>query len=170
MLCLCLELCEFSNETKLGLLFFMGASLPGKLTDVFKGDSTDMGDKLNILSLYARSTGDFSDYGELNDYVFLHWIYNANLAIHGALKEAGNIDDNLGKLELGGKILSVFNKSEPEKDFLNEYAKLGFCMNWSQNVLDRLFLEFGKELLAKEFDTSRAYDGALVWEIGCSEN
>ena len=54
--------------------------MSGKMENV-ESDSAEFQNYLQVLSLYSKSTGDFSDYGDLSDEVFNSWIYNANLAI-----------------------------------------------------------------------------------------
>jgi len=63
-----LELCEFKLEEKLGILFFLGATLPGTLGS-YEPDETEYKNYLQIFSLYSKSTGDFEDYPELDDAV-----------------------------------------------------------------------------------------------------
>jgi hypothetical protein len=72
-----LNLCEFKEEEKLGILFYLGAILSLKINTI-DTLSDEYNQHLQVLSLYSKSTGDFSDYGDLNDGYFSKWIYNSN--------------------------------------------------------------------------------------------
>ena len=160
-----LELCEFSEETKLGLLFSLGLGLSGKILEIFGHDENLFQKKLNILTLYSRGSGDFVDYGELSDTHFTHWIYNANLAIRKILNMDGDINEHLKELPLlSGKSIYI-GVTKPEPEFLDEYETGQYNLNVIQNLNDRIFEEFGKELVLKKFTPARAYEAGFAYRM-----
>jgi len=134
-----LDLCKFTNEEKLGILFFMGATLPGKLNDV-SAENVDFSKYLQVLSLYSKSTGDFSDYGDLNDAFFSSWIFNANLAISKICADETPVDINLRSLPFGN---ITVGKADPNIQFLENHKFDSFNLNAIQNLNDEVFSETG---------------------------
>lgn len=157
-----LDLCEFSMETKLGLLFFLGVSLPGSIASGLKLDDPDFKEKLNILSAYSKSSGEFKDYGDLDDSVFSKWIYNANLAI---IKMRGNDEDLDSNLRIIPKINFVIGKSDIDENYLKEFKKAEYNLNLVQNFNDHLFIEFGRHLFKKGYSLTRAYEAGFAYRM-----
>ncbi len=157
-----IDLCEFSLETKLGLLFFLGMSLPGSIESRLKLDDPDFKDELNILTAYSKSSGQFYDYGDLNDYIFYKWIYNANLAIIKMSGEETDIDKYLRKIA-GSKI--IIGKTDVDEEFLNEIEKGVYNLNLVQNFNDRFFTELGKHLSEKKYSSLKAYEAGLAFRM-----
>lgn len=156
-----LELCKFKDEEKLGILFYLGAILPGKLNDV-TDENEKFGKYLKVLSLYSKSTGDFSDYGDLNDGVFSSWIYNANLAISKICADESSIDDNLRTLPFSNVIVG---KEDPKIDFLENYQFDSFNLNTVQNLNDQVFYETGKHLFEVGYTNSKAYEAGFAYRM-----
>jgi hypothetical protein len=156
-----LELCKFTNEERLGIAFFLGATLPGIVSEI-ASESEDLFNSLKILSLYSKSTGDFSDYGDLNDAHFNSWIYNANLAISKICGDESSIDDNLRTIE---KWNVVIGKAEPNIEFLENYDFDTFNLNSIQNLNDELFRETGRHLMEKEYSNTRAYEAGFAYRM-----
>jgi len=156
-----LELCEFSIEEKLGVLFYLGATLPGKLRDI-NPESSEFTEYMRVLSLYSKSTGDFSDYGDLNDAIFSAWIYNANLAISKISADDTSIDENLRSLPFGNIIVG---KSYPKNDFLEMFKYDSFSLNVVQNLNDTLFIQTGLHLKDKGYSCARAYEAGFAYRM-----
>jgi hypothetical protein len=156
-----LELCEFSIEEKLGILFYLGATLPGKLRDI-NPESSEFTEYMRVLSLYSKSTGDFSDYGDLNDAIFSAWIYNANLAISKISADDTSIDENLRSLPFGNIIVG---KSDPKNDFLEMFKYDSFSLNVVQNLNDTLFIQTGLHLKDKGYSCARAYEAGFAYRM-----
>lgn len=157
----CLELCEFSEEAKLGILFYIGATLPEILSNV-DPDSPNFSEYLKVISLYSSSTGDFSDYGELNDMVLTSWVYNANLAISKITADDSELDDNLRKIPLGNVILL---KSKPMVEFIEKFEYDSFSLNAIQNLNDAVFTGTGLHLKDKGCTYTRAYEAGFAYRM-----
>lgn len=156
-----LELCEFKIEEKLGILFYLGATLPGELGNVEPG-SSEFQKHLQVFSLYSKSTGDFSDYGDLNDAVFNAWIYNTNLAISRITGDDTPIDDNLRTLTFGAVIIG---KSDPKPEFLEMFKPDSFSLNTVQNLNDEVFLQTGLHLKERGYSCTRAYEAGFAYRM-----
>jgi len=156
-----LELCKFKDEEKLGILFFLGATLPGKIND-WSAENENFSKNLQVLSLYSKSTGDFSDYGDLDDTFFSSWIYNANLAISKISAEESQLDDNLRTLPFKNIIVG---KTDPDKKFLERYKYDSFSLNTVQNLNDELFYETGKHLLEAGYSFTKAYEAGFAYRM-----
>ena len=156
-----LELCEFKHEEKLGILFFLGATLPGKLSSV-EPDSTEFQKYMQVFSLYSKSSGDFSDYGDLNDAFFNAWIYNANLAISKITGDDAPIDENLRMIPFGEVVVG---KSNPKPEFLEKFKYDSFSLNVIQNLNDEVFTQTGHHLIDKGYSLSRAYEAGFAYRM-----
>ncbi len=156
-----LNLCEFKEEEKLGILFFLGATIPERINSA---DALDDEYKLHlqVLSLYSKSTGDFSDYGDLNDGYFSEWIYNANLAISKIMGDESPIDENLRTLPNSTVIVG---KANPIKDFLDIFEEKAYNLNAIQNLNDVLFSKAGLHLKEKSYSYSRAYEAGFAYRF-----
>ncbi len=156
-----LELCEFKLEEKLGILFFLGATLPGTLGN-HKADETEYQTSLQIFSLYSKSTGDFEDYPELDDAVFNTWIYNANLAISKISGDTTAIDENLRTLPYTNVIVG---KMDPKPEFLEMFKQDSFSLNAIQNLNDEVFMQTGLYLKEQNYSLTRAYEAGFAYRM-----
>jgi len=87
-----LNYCGLSEPIQKGFLFFMGAAIVAEvnesgldLREVRETEDSFIEFMYKTVSLYSKSTGDFSDYGELNDGVFIDYIYNTAYVINTIL-------------------------------------------------------------------------------------
>ena len=156
-----LELCEFKREEKLGILFYLGATLQGKLSNV-DPESPEFNNYLQVFSLYSKSTGEFSDYGDLNDAVFNSWIYNANLAISKISADDTPIDENLRALPFGNIIVG---KSEPKTEFLEKFKYDSFSLKAIQNLNDEVFIQTGSHLKDRDYSCTQAYEAGFAYRM-----
>jgi hypothetical protein len=156
-----LNLCEFKEEEKLGILFYLGAIVPGRINSV-DALSEEYSQHLQVLTLYSKSTGDFSDYGDLNDGYFSEWIYNANLAISKIMGDKNPIDENLRTLPNSTVIVG---KANPINDFLDIFEEKGYNLNAVQNLNDVLFSKTGLHLKEKNYSYSRAYEAGFAYRF-----
>lgn len=156
-----LDLCEFKVEEKLGVLFYLGATLPGKLSHVVP-DSVKFQQYLQVFSLYSKSTGDFSDYNDLNDAVLNAWIYNANLAISKITSDEGPIGENLRSFPVGDVIVG---KEDPIPEFLDLFTADAFSLQAIQNLNDQVFMQTGLYLKEKNYTSTRAYEAGFAYRM-----
>lgn len=159
-----LKLCEFNEEEKLGILFYLGAFLPGKLSNI-DSNSSEHQQYLKVLSLYSKSTGDFSDYGDLNDVVFNNWIYNANLAISKIIDDEIPLDENLRTLNMPSGKPIIVGKSNPKKEFLELFEKDSYSLNTIQNLNDEVFTKTGLHLKDKNYSCAKAYEAGFAYRM-----
>lgn len=157
-----LKLCEFKEEEKLGILFYLGAFLPGKMNDM-DPNSLKFMQYLQAQSLYSKSTGVFSDYGDLNEGVFKGWIYNANLAISKIIGDESPIDENLRALPIGNNV--EISKSYPNNEFLDLFNKDSFSLNAIQNLNDELFIKTGLHLKDNNCSYAHAYEAGFAYRM-----
>lgn len=156
-----LDLCEFKIEEKLGILFILGATIPSKLETVAP-NSSDFQSILKALSLYSKSTGDFGDYGDLDDGIFSYWIYNVNLAISKILNDDTPIDENLRTIPNSTVIIG---KSEVNFSFLEKHEDGVFNLNVVQNLNDEFFTQIGQHLLERNYSLTKAYEAGFAYRM-----
>ena len=157
----CLELCEFSREEKLGILFYLGATLPEILNEI-DPNSSNFNEYLKVISLYSKSSGNFSDYDDLNDNVLISWTYNANLAISKITADDNDIDENLRKMDQGN---ITVGKSEPMSEFLENFEYDSFSLNAIQNLNDDIFSLTGLHLLESNYSLTKAYEAGFAYRM-----
>lgn len=157
-----LDICELSEESKRGFLFFLGAYLPGMLADNFGNDEKSLLNAMPILGLYSKSTCNFSDYGELNDGHFAYWIYNTATLLSNIIEPGTSIDQYLRKV---GDSEIIIGKTELNHSYIKEYADSTFNLNLIQNINDRFFSELGKELVEKSFSLERSYEAGMAYRM-----
>lgn len=157
-----LDICEFSEECKRGFLFFLGAYLPGMLTESFGKDEKKLEANIPILGLYSTSTGQFSDYGELNDYTFSYWIYNTCTLFAKMAEPDASIDSYLRTIDKTGTIIG---KTKINEDFISKYVGREFDMNLIQNINDEFFTGLGTELVKNEFTLERSYEAGMAYRM-----
>jgi len=154
-----LNLCEFKEEEKLGILFYIGATLPGHLKS-FGPESSKFKQYLKALSLYSKSSGNFEDYGDLDQNLLIDFIYNINIAISKIRKNDTPIDSNLRKFK--GRF---FWKSGKKIDFVSSYKHDSFNLNTVQNLNDELFISTGIHLKKKGYELERAHEAGFAFRM-----
>ena len=116
------------NDIQKGFLFFLGASInvgfkkTGLNLTKFNTNETEYLKNLEkTIDAYSKSTGDFSDYGQLNDNIFTSYIYSINFIFHNILA-ASNIDDQLKKVNTSEEAEpTIIGKRELIKEFVDPY-------------------------------------------------
>ena len=166
---------EFSSITQKGLLFFLGASLVSEINDSPFELGFDKKDEskfskflLESVNLYSESSGDFSDYGDLNDYIFSNAIYNVSYIIHSVILDVGgDFDENLRKIELeiGDKNVTfgIPNKTTLDDDLIEEYKSQNFSLNTFQNLISDFFYKIGSHLESKNYSNERSYQAGFAF-------
>ena len=145
---------EFSPTTQKGLLFFLGASFVAEINDTPFDLGLDKNDEskfsnflLEVINLYSVSTGDFSDYGDLNDYVFSNAIYNFSYIIHSEILDIDtDIDENLRKIELKNNVVITPSKTTLDQNLIEKYKSQKLSLNTFQNLISDFFDIIGGHL------------------------
>jgi hypothetical protein len=161
------------EDIQKGFLFFLGASLNIGFKDTgldlskFNTDESEYLKNLEkTIDSYSRSTGEFSDYGQLNDHVFTSYIYSINFIFHNILAN-GNIDDELRNLRLSEDSEPiVFGKTKLIKDFVEPYensADANFKLNDYHNLIELFFKKIGQHLTEADFDNSKSYEAGYAY-------
>jgi hypothetical protein len=163
-----LELCGFKLEEKLGILFYLGAILPGRLVTDTTADP-ELRDALRILSLYSRSTCDFRDYEDLDQGYFGTWIYNANLVITKMTKDRTDIDAYLRKGTQPSGTATIIGKFPPMVDLLDRANHGSFSLKAIHDLLDEVFLRTGCHLMEHNYTCSRAYEAGTAYRMMMTE-
>jgi len=154
-----LDLCEFSESVKLGLTFILGAVTPEVLNTPEPNKITD---GLRTVTLYSRSTFDFSTYGDLNDYVFSKWIYNYNVVLFDLLGVDKPLDNYLRKVP--GMDL-IIGKADIDEDFRALYRSGTYTLNTVQNLNDDLFEKVGSHLSQMGYSTYKSYEAGVAYRM-----
>lgn len=154
-----LDLCEFSESVKLGLTFILGSVTPKVLNTL---EPNKIHDGLRTVTLYSRSTFDFSTYGDLNDYIFSKWIYNYNVVLFDLLKVDEPLDNYLRKVP--GMDL-IIGKADIEEEFRSRYRSETYTLNTVQNLNDDLFDKIGSHLGQNGYSTYKAYEAGVAYRM-----
>ena len=170
-----MEYLEYSAITQKGLLFFLGASLVSEINDAPFDLGFDKKDKskfskflLESVNLYSKSSGNFSDYGDLNDGIFSDAIYNISYIIHSVILNVdGDFDENLRKIEfeIGDKnvALGTAHKTTLDNELIEEYKSQNFSLNTFQNLISEFFYKIGSHLESKKYSNERSYQAGFAF-------
>lgn len=142
-------------------MFYLGVFQPEKLTNI-NPHSSNYNKYLQVLSLYSKSTGQFSDYSDLNDIILSRWLYNANLAISKITGDEIDIDSHLRKLPFTNIIVG---KMEPLGEFLALFEENSFSLNAIQNFNDAIFSQTGQYLKENNYTNTRAYEAGFAFRM-----
>ena len=161
------------TDIQKGFLFFLGASInigfnksKIDLSEFNKNEVAFTENLSKTINAYSKSSGDFSDYGELNDYVFTSYIYSINYVFHNILAES-NIDNHLRKVDFSGsRITSVIGKTDLIDDFISPYSKSTdskFKLNNYHNLVESFFKRIGGHLTETGFDNYKSYEAGYAY-------
>tara|TARA_B100000780_G_scaffold270978_1_gene231392 strand:- start:612 stop:1820 length:1209 start_codon:yes stop_codon:yes gene_type:complete len=168
-----MEYIGLDNDIQKGFLFFLGASInigfkkTGiNLTKFNANESEYLKNLERTIDAYSKSTGDFSDYGQLNDNIFTSYIYSINFVLHNILA-GSNIDDQLKKVNIRDDAEpTIIGKSELIKEFVDPYRNSidsNFKLNDYHNLVELFFKEIGKHLTQTGFDNNRSYEAGYAY-------
>lgn len=161
------------KDIQKGFLFFLGASMnigfkrTGlNLSEFNTNESEYLKNLEKIIDAYSKSTGDFSDYGQLNDGVFTSYIYSINYILHNILA-GSNIDDQLKKVSIREDADPIIiGKTKLIKDFVDPYENSidsNFKLNNYHNLIELFFKKTGKHLTETGFDNSKSYEAGYAY-------
>ena len=168
-----MEYIGLDNDIQKGFLFFLGASInvgfkkTGLNLTKFNTNETEYLKNLEkTIDAYSKSTGDFSDYGQLNDNIFTSYIYSINFIFHNILA-ASNIDDQLKKVNTSEEAEpTIIGKRELIKEFVDPYRNSidsNFKLNDYHNLVELFFKEIGKHLTQTGFDNNKSYEAGYAY-------
>lgn len=162
--------CGLSPEIQKGFLFYLGASIniginesPIDLSQYMSTTDLQKESFLKIINAYSQSTGNFSDYGDLNDGVFSTMIYTCNVILFQLLDlEPSEIDNELRSITLGNSQLSPFLKTAVDEDLLNKYLKQTYNLNVCHNLMEDFFCIMGDHLNKTGYDNRKSYEAGYA--------
>jgi len=162
---------EFSPSTQKGLLFFLGASIVSEINNTPFELGFDRNDQekfpefiMKAVNQYSISSGDFSDYGDLNDYLFTDAIYNFSYIISHVILDAGNdFDENLRKIIINDREIGVPLKTKLDNGLIEQYKSQKFSLNTFQNLFSDFFEKIGSHLESKNYSNSKSYEAGFAF-------
>ena len=160
------------EDIQKGFLFFLGASMnvgfnkAGIDSSKYnKNESEYLKNLEKTIDAYSKSTGDFSDYGQLNDNVFTSYIYSINFVFSNILAKL-NVDDHLRKVELpGGGEPIVIGKTKLIESFIEPYTNCTdseFKLKDYHNLIELFFKKIGQHLTETGFDNCKSYEAGYA--------
>ena len=162
---------ELSSSTQKGLLFFLGTSIVSEINNTPFELGFDRKDQkkfpefiVKVVNQYSISSGDFSDYGDLNDYVFTDAIYNFSYIISNVILDAGNdFDENLRKIIINDREIGVPLKTKLDNGLIEQYKSQKFSLNTFQNLFSDFFEKIGSHLESKNYSNSKCYEAGFAF-------
>ena len=163
--------CGLKPEIQKGFLFYLGASINIGINessvDLSQYLSTpDLQKKtfLKIINAYSQSSGNFSDYGDLNDGVFSEMIYTCNSVLFQLSRlNPDEIDKHLRSISIGNSNLSPILKTYVDKDLQEKYANESYNLNVCHNLLEDFFLKMGDHLQEAGYDNRKSYEAGYAY-------
>jgi hypothetical protein len=162
--------CGLSPEIQKGFLFYLGASIniginesPVDLSQYLSTPVLQEETFLKIINAYSQSTGNFSDYGDLNDGVFSDMIYTANSIIFQLSGiDHNEIDKQLRTVEISKSHLSTLLKADVDKDLMDKYSNHSYNLNICHNLLEDIFFVMGDHLHKTDYDNRKSYEAGYA--------
>jgi hypothetical protein len=162
--------CGLKPEIQKGFLFFLGASIniginesPVDISQYLSTPDIQKKTFLKIINAYSQSSGNFSDYGDLNDGVFSKMIYSCNSVL---FKLSGlnpdEIDKKLRSVSIGKSNLHPLLKTDVDKDFQEKYANQSFNLNVCHNLIEDFFFKMGDHLHKTGYDNRKSYEAGYA--------
>jgi hypothetical protein len=161
-----LDYLGFSYQTQSGILFFMGASLNMNINqtsldvrEYFTESAFEKNFKI-VSNLYSSSTGNFEDYGELNDYHFSKVIYSANYVLNKYLmKNDFEIDSQLRSISKD----IIIGKTEIDDEYTSKYKGLAYNLENIHMFCDDFFHLLGINLKQNDFSLEKSYEAGIAY-------
>ncbi|EAZ94373.1 hypothetical protein FBBAL38_00015 [Flavobacteria bacterium BAL38] len=166
-----LNYCGLSPEIQKGFLFYLGASIniginesPVDLSKYMSTPELQKESYLKIINAYSQSTGNFSDFGELNDSVFSEMIYTCNsilFQISGV--DTNEIDNKLRSVTIGKSNLQPLLKSDVDEDLQQKYTNQKWNLNVCHNLIEDFFFKMGEHLNKTGYDNRKSYEAGYAY-------
>ena len=162
--------CGLSPELQKGFLFYLGTAIniginesPVDLSQYMLTPDLQKESFLKIINAYSQSTGNFSDYGDLNDGVFSDMIYTCNsilFQISGL--DTNEIDNQLRSVTIGKSNLQPLLKSDVDEDLQKKYANQTYNLNVCHNLIEDFFYKMGDHLNKTGYDNLKSYEAGYA--------
>lgn len=154
------ELCGFNKELVKGFLFFMGSSITVEFNSNFmlKDKTTEevLALQQQAIGLFSTPSGDFGDFGFLNDGFFSKKIYSVNHILHKVYNNE-DFDKYLSKIESISTSI-IAGKTELDNEFINKYLNTTHSLNSVHNLLEDFFISIGKYLDENNCSNEDSFD------------
>lgn len=162
--------CGLSPEIQKGFLFYLGASIniginesPIDLRQYMLTPDLQKETFLKIINAYSQSTGDFSDYGDLNDEVFSRMIYTCNTILFQVSGiEPSEIDKELRSVTIGKSKLTALLKTDVDEELQKKYANKTYNLNVCHNLIEDFFFKMGDHLNNRGYDNRKSYEAGYA--------
>jgi hypothetical protein len=162
--------CGLSPEIQKGFLFYLGATIniginesPVDLSQYMSTPDLQKESFLKIINAYSQSTGNFSDYGDLNDGVFSRMIYTCNTILFQVSGlEASEIDKELRSVNIGKSQLPPLLKTDVDEDLQKKYSNQNYNLNVCHNLIEDFFFKMGDHLNKTGYDNRKSYEAGYA--------
>lgn len=163
--------CGLSPEIQKGFLFYLGAAINVGINEspieLSQNPSTPDLQKetiLKIINAYSESTGNFSDYGDLNDGVFSEIIYTTNTIIFELSGlDPNEIDKQLRTVGISNSHLSTLLKTDVNKELKDKYSNQPCNLNICHNLFEDIFFAMGDHLNKTGYNLRRSYEAGYAY-------
>lgn len=162
--------CGLNPEIQKGFLFYLGAAIntginesPVDLSQYMSTSDLQKESFLKIINAYSQSTGNFSDYGDLNDGVFSRMIYTCNTILFQLSGlEPSEIDKELRSVTVGKSQLPPLLKTDVDEDLQKKYSNQNYNLNVCHNLIEDFFYNMGDHLNKTGYDNRRSYEAGYA--------
>lgn len=162
--------CGLNPEIQKGFLFYLGTAInvginesPVDLSRFMSTPDLQKETFLKIINAYSQSTGNFSDYGDLNDGVFSEMIYTCNSILFQLSDiDPNEIDKQLRTVEISKTNLSVLLKMDVDKVLQEKYVNRSHNLNVCHNLIEDIFLVMGDHLHKTGYDNRKSYEAGYA--------
>jgi hypothetical protein len=162
--------CGLSPELQKGFLFFLGSAIniginesPIDLGPFLSTKEKQKKTFLKIINSYSDCSGNFSDYGDLNDGVFSEMFYTYNSIIFHVLGlEHDDIDKQLRTVEIIKSKGLTLLKTDVNKGIQEKFENQAYNLNFCHNFLEEIFYGMGKHLHDRGYDNRRSYEAGYA--------
>jgi hypothetical protein len=163
--------CGLKPEIQKGFLFYLGASInisinesPVDISQYLSTPDLQVKTFLKIINAYSQSSGNFSDYGDLDDGVFSKMIYSCNSVLFQLSGlNPDEIDEKLRTVSIGKSNLYHILKTDVDKDLQEKYANKSYNLNVCHNLLEDLFFVMGDRLHETGYDLRKSYEAGYAY-------
>jgi hypothetical protein len=163
--------CGFKDEIQKGFLFFLGAAINIGINKSSIDLSKHMANAelqrasfLKIINAYSQTSGNISDYGDLNVDVFSKSIYTYNVILFKLSGvDPNEIDKQLRSFEINKSHSSILLKTDIDTELEEKYANSAFNLNICHNLFEDIIFVIGNHLHKSGYDLQRSYGAGYAY-------